>query len=117
MAIACPPCQWPTVLEERGPSEDPTILLTGAARIGEAHVQIVAIRINSTLQWTPDYRSDVAEDSYHVDGLDEVLETTLDEFQCIASELGEVLGNSRSSLVELAPGRYRVWVMPWSFGS
>jgi hypothetical protein len=69
------PCRWPSVLEERGPPEDPFILLTGAAPIGETEVQIVAIRINATLRWPPDDKRGVAADSYHADGRDEVLET------------------------------------------
>lgn len=69
------PCRWPSVLAEQGPPEDPFILLSGAAPIGETDVQIVAIRSNATLRWLPDYQRGVAADSYHADGLDDVLET------------------------------------------
>ena len=117
MAVACPAWQWPTTLEERGPSEDPSILLTGAARIGDVEVQIVAIRINDTLRWTPDFKRGMAEDTYRVNGLGEVLETTLEDLQSVASDLGDLLGGGGSSVVELATGPYRVWVMPASFGS
>jgi hypothetical protein len=117
MAVVCPAWQWPAALEERGPSEDPSILLAGAARIGDVEMQIVAIRINDTLRWTPDFKRGIAEDTYRVNGLGEVLETTLEDLQSVASDLGDLLGGGGSSVVELATGPYRVWVMPASFGS
>lgn len=115
MSVPCPSCQWPAVLEERGPSEDPSILLTGTARIGEAAVQVIAIRVDPTLRWTPGYRRDVAEGSYQAKGLNATLETFLEEFESTAAEFGELLGDGRPSLVELATGPYRIWVMPASF--
>jgi hypothetical protein len=117
MAVACPAWQWPATLEERGPSEDPSILRTGAARIGDVEVQIVAIRINDTLRWTPNFKHGIAEDTYRVNGLGEVLETTLEDLQSVASDLGDLLGGGGSSVVELATGSYRVCVMPESFRS
>jgi hypothetical protein len=116
MTIECPPCQWPTALEERGPAEDPTILLTGTALIGDAEVQIIAIRVDPLLRWTPDYRSDVAETSYQANGLDTVLETTLEAFESVATAFADVLGESRSTIVDLATGPYRIGVMPAAFG-
>ena len=112
MVVECPPCKWPSVLEERGPAQDPSILLIGAARIGETAVQVVAIRINATLRWSPDYRDGVADDTYRANGLDEALEGALEEFQSGAAELEEFLGASGSSVVELATGTYRMWVIP-----
>jgi len=117
VAVECPACVWPNILEERGPSEDPSILLTGKARIGDTDARIVAIRVNSAQEWAPDFRRSVAEDSYHENGLDEVLRMALDEFQAVASELGDLLGDSRPSVVELATGHYSVWVIPTSFRS
>ena len=116
MPVQCPPCQWPTALDERGPVEDPSILLTGRARIGDASVQIVAVRIDPALRWTPDYKSDVAEGSYQVDGLDVALETILEELESVGSALEDALGASRASLIKLATGMYMIWVMPGSFG-
>jgi hypothetical protein len=89
-------------------------MLTGAAQIGEAEVQIVAIRINPTLRWSPDYRRDVAEVSYQLNGLNEILETTLEELQSLASDWQDLLGDGRSGVVEFATGPYRVCVMPVS---
>jgi hypothetical protein len=117
MAIECPPCLWPSVLEEQGPSEDPSILLTAPAHIGDVEVRIVAVRINDTLRWTPDFRRDVAEDAYRVNGLGEVLEATLEDLQSMSSDLGDVLGGGGPSVVELSTGLYRIWVMPASSGS
>lgn len=115
MSVPCPSCQWPAVLEERGPPEDPSILLTGKARIGDATVQVIAIRVDPTLRWTLDYKHDVAEGSYQAKGLSATLETFLEESKSTASEFGELLGESRPSIVELATGPYRIWVMPVSF--
>lgn len=116
MAIECPPCLWPTVLEERGPSDDPSILLTGTARIGNAPIQIVAIRINPILRSTADYKPDVTE-AYQANDLDTVLGAILEELEYTSVELGRLLGNDHSATVELAPGVYRVWALSASFGA
>lgn len=116
MAISCLPCEWPAVLEERGPEEDPSILLTGKAHIGETPVQIVAIRVNPSLRWAPDYK-ETAEGSYDANGLGTALETILEEFEFVASECAELLGERHPSIVELPSGPYKVWVMPAAFGS
>jgi hypothetical protein len=79
-------------------------------------VQIVAIRINSALRFAPDYRPGVAEGSYQANGLDEVLETVLEEFEYLSSEFEELIGEIRSSVVELPTGRYLVCMMPAPLG-
>ena len=79
-------------------------------------MQIVAIRINDTLRWTPDFKRGIAEDTYHVNGLGEVLETMARSCS-VASDLVDLLGGNGSSAVELGTGLYRVWVMPASLGS
>ncbi len=117
MSIPCPACRWPSTLDERGPSEDPSILLTGTASIGDAAVQIVAIRIDPALRWSLGHRRGVAEDSYQAQGLNDILETILEEFESVTSDFAELLGESRSSVVDLATGPYRVWVIPASFES
>lgn len=117
MAVRCPAWQWPEELEERGPPEDPSILLTGEARLGEVPMRVVAIRIDSTLRWSPDYRSDVAEDAYRENEFDQMLETMLEDIQSVATDLGELMGDGRLAVVELSTGPYRVWVMPNSVGS
>jgi hypothetical protein len=114
MTVECPLFELPDMLEERGPDEDPTILLTGVARIGRAPAHVVAIRINNTLRWDPDFRRAVANGAYHAGGFDEILEKTLDELQVIASELEDILSDAESSVVDLATGQYRVFLIPAS---
>lgn len=117
MAVRCPAWRWPEELEERGPVDDPSILLTGVARIGEVPMRIVAIRIDATLRWSPDYRSNVAKDTYRASEIDQMLETTLEDVQSVATDLGDLMGDGRLAVVELPTGPYRVWVMPGSVGS
>ena len=116
MVVACPPCKWPALLEERGPREDPSILLTGTASIGNAMIKIVAIRVNLLLRATPDYRGDVPVARYRDSGCDVVLETVLDEFEEAAAQLGELFGAEHTNIVELPTGSYQIWVVPASFG-
>ena len=117
MQVASPSCQWPAVLEERGPPEDPSILLTGEARIGDSALQVVAIRIRPELRRTPDYRANLPNDCYRVKSLDIALEAMLEETEYIVSDFEEPLGESQLSIVDLASGRYMVWVVPAAFGS
>jgi len=115
MSVHCPPCQWPEVLRERGPSEDPALLLTGTAHVGEVAMQIVAIRIHPTLRSTPDRQGDLAQDTPEAGEFMADLEAILEEFEYTVSEFAELLGESHSSVVELATGRYRLWMVPASF--
>jgi hypothetical protein len=112
MSVECPRCEWPAVLEERGPLEDPSILLTGTARVGDTAVQIVAIRINPALRFAPDYKQGLSSVVYGANGLDEILETVLEEFEYVSSELDQLVGESRSCIVELATGRYVLCIVP-----
>lgn len=114
MVIECPPCQWPNTLEERGPSEDPSILLTGTARIGKVEVQIIATRVQDTQCWTPDFKRKIAEEIYRVDGLAQFLEATLEDLESMTLDLVDLLGGKGASVVQLPTGLYRIWVMPVS---
>ena len=116
MAIECPSCLWPTVLEERGPSDDPSILLTGTGRIGETPIQIVAIRINPTLRSTLDCKPDL-ENSDQSNDLNSALGAILEELEYASAELAGVLGEDHPATVELASGSYRVWCLSASFGA
>ena len=116
MGVRCPAWQWPEDLEERGPPADPSILLTGMARIGEVPMLIIAIRIDETLRWSPDFLPNVADASYGAGNLREMLETTLEDVQSVATGLGDLVGEGRLSVVELATGRYRMWVLPAAVG-
>jgi hypothetical protein len=117
MTINCPPCLWPTFLEEKGPSDDPSILLTGTARIGNAALQIIAIRIKPTLRSTLDCKPNVAQESYQANDLDTVLGTVLDELEYTSAEIGNLFGEDHLTTIELSPGLYRVWAMSTSFGA
>lgn len=108
MTISCPQLEWPTQLEERGPPEDPAILLTGQVRLGGAALRLVAIRIDPTLRWSPDYRRDVSEAGYTANGLDTALEGVLEELGVLAEQLGEILGEEADAGMTLAGQQYRV---------
>ena len=112
MTLEFPASRWPAVLEERGPSEDPSILLTGMAQVGGKELRIVAIRVNPTLRSAPDYKRDVGQEAYLANGYSIALEVALEEFECIGLRLIDLLGEDRSSLIELATGRYAILIMP-----
>jgi hypothetical protein len=112
MPVQCPSCQWPSSFLECGPAEDPSILLSGTARIAQAAVQIVAIRTSRESGRLPDYRSDVPRACYHANGLAGLLEQMLEDFEYLATEASEILGDGASELVELATGGYKVVVLP-----
>jgi len=99
------------MLDERGPPEDPTILLTGMTSIGGAAVQIVAIRVDPSLRWTPDYRADVDEDFYRADGLADLVEGAIEDLDSVAAEFRDALGDGGSDMVTLAGQSYRVWLV------
>jgi hypothetical protein len=109
MSVQFPASSWPTALDERGPAEDPTILLTGIATIGGAEVQVVAVRIDPSLGWTPDYRPDVAEGRYRADGLADLIEGAIEDLDSVAAEFGEAMGRSRTDVVTLGGEHYMVW--------
>jgi hypothetical protein len=117
MQVEFPSCQWPAVLDKRGPLEDPSILFTGAARIGDIALQVIAIRVKPALRWTPDYKASIPEDRYQVSNLDSAMETFLEEFEYIVSDFEELLGEFRPSILDLETGPYMVWVVPSSFGT
>jgi len=102
MPVSLPEPRWPAELEEEGPPDDPTILLSGAAEIGQATHRILAMRINpGTL--AIDYRQDVDEDVYEDYQLEEMLDelTFMDDID-------------KSVLVQMGGGHYVVWMMPFS---
>lgn len=106
MPVQCPSCQWPTSLAECGPAEDPSILLSGTARIAQVAVQIVAIRTSRESGRIPDYKNDVPRECY--DGLDTVLEQVLEDFEYLATEFGDLLNEPGSEAIELSTGTYKI---------
>ena len=117
MTVPCPACEWPTSLDERGPAEDPSILLTGTARFGEATLQVVAIRVNRVSRASPDYKPEVSEECYQAGGLDVALEEAFDELDCAADQLSEFLSASRQNVVTLSERPYRLWLLSAPAGS
>lgn len=112
MSIPFPRCAWPVTLDERGPKEDPSILLTGTAKIGDGVARIIAIRINQMLRSTPDYQQDVPARIYHSNNLDSGLETFLENVEDLTDELSDTLGEHVPSIVQLEPGAYMLWILP-----
>jgi len=112
MPVQCPSCQWPTSFAECGPAEDPSILLSGTARIAQAAVRVVAIRTSRESGRVPDYRNDVPRECYSADGLDTLLEQALEDFEYLADDFGDILGNAGSETIELATGAYTIVALP-----
>jgi hypothetical protein len=108
MPVQCPSCQWPKSFSEYGPAEDPSILLSGTARIAHTAVQIVAIRTSRDSDRIPDYRSDVPPECYQANGLSTLLEQLLEDVEYLACELGDVLSEPGSEPLELPTGMYKV---------
>jgi hypothetical protein len=108
MAVPCPTLEWPHFLEECGPVEDPSILLTGTARIGGISVAVVAIRISHGRTRIPDYRDGVPAGAYET----AALETILEELDYLAQEVGAMTASSESGIVRLATGTYVMGVLP-----
>ena len=117
MPIPFPKCVWPTTLDERGPNEDPSILLIGMAEIGNAPAQIIAIRISRTLRHAPDYRQNVPAGIYDVNDLDKGLESFLENAEDLTDDLSDALGEHAPSIVQLEPGAYMLWILPLAPGS
>jgi hypothetical protein len=115
MSIRSPVFQWPAILDERGPSDDPSALLTGTARFAGRDMQVVGIRVDLSRYCTSDYRAGIIESCYQSDGLKTVLGTILEELDYIASELSDLLGKEELSIVELESGPYLIWMMPATF--
>lgn len=112
MPVECPSCQWPTAFSECGPAEDPSILLSGTARIAQAAVQIVAIRTSPDSGRLPDYRGYVPRECYQENGLGTLLEQVLEDFEYLANDFGELLGDFGSGTVELSTGTYVIAALP-----
>ena len=73
MPVQLPAVAWPTELVEAGPSEDPTILLAAAVKIGSASHPVQAVRVISDI-FAIDYRAELGEDGYGDYQLEEMLD-------------------------------------------
>jgi hypothetical protein len=101
--VRLPEPRWPSELLEEGPPEDPSIVLGGAAEIGQAPHRVMAVRLNpNTL--AVDYRDDVQENVY----ADYQLEDRVDEL----TFLDDI---DKSVLVPIGGAHYVIWMMPFSY--
>jgi hypothetical protein len=108
MAVACPPVEWPGLLEEQGPAEDPEIVLRGTVRIGGVPLEVVAIRVDLELRRVPDYKRGVPLAAYE----SAALETALEELECVTEQLSTHTAVVERSIVRFATGPYVVCVLP-----
>jgi len=99
MQVPTPPVQWPSEFIAEGPVQDPTILLTGRAEIGNAAYRIQAVRMRKGMR-SPDYRSDVPQSAYN-----ESLDRVVDDVQDIIESLSP-------QLVQIGEGHYLLWLVP-----
>jgi hypothetical protein len=102
MPVPLPAPRWPTELVEDGPPEDPSILLSAPATIGQARHLVLAVRINPRTL-AADYRADLNEDVYADSEVEELLDelTFLDDID-------------QSVLVPLSSGLYVIWMVPFA---
>lgn len=113
MPVECPSCQWPISFEERGPAEDPSILLTGVMHFSPAAaVQIVGIRTPRASRRVPDYKDEVPRECYQENGLDEALESALQDIDVLSLDLSELVGTTRQGNMELPTGSYVLIALP-----
>ncbi len=102
MPVQFPVPEWPAELTADGPPEDPLILLSGSARIGQARHQILAVRVNANTL-AVDFRADLDEGIY----ADHQLEDMFDEL----TSLNDI---DKTALVPVGRGHYVIWMMPCS---
>lgn len=100
MPVQCPPPTWPAALQEEGPAEDPTILLAGPARFGNAAYRVIAVRVDPE-RLHPDFRPELDESVY----AEHELQVLLDELVYFG-ELG------RDVVVTLESGGYVMLMTP-----
>lgn len=101
MSTPCLPIHWPTVLEETGPVEDPTMILSATAHVGATPFRVVAIRVEPGLRFMPDYRPGVPDGVYDAEA-----------FESLLGEVGEISGTDNPHTIELATGCYVMWMAP-----
>lgn len=115
MPIRSPLFQWPAFFDERGPPDDPSILLTGTARFSGKAMQVVAVRVDPYRLRVPHKQEDAVYGCQKSDGFTAVLGVVLDELDYIAGELSDLLGKDEPSVVEFENGPYMVCMVPATF--
>jgi hypothetical protein len=99
MPLPAPSIRWPTELLERGPAEDATILLTGAADIAGAKFQVVALRVHPN-ERGPDYRDAVPATVY-----EESIEAMLGDIEDLTNSIAP-------QSILIGGDRYLLWMVP-----
>ncbi|MDE2111409.1 MAG: hypothetical protein KGJ79_09725 [Alphaproteobacteria bacterium] len=99
MDIRAPSIQWPTALTGAGPDEDPSIMLTGTAKIAGVDFLVSALRMRDGMR-IPDYREDVPEKIY---------ETALDN---MLDDVEDLVSSMEPELLAINGGRYLLWMVP-----
>ena len=100
MSICSPCLQWPAQLEARGPFEDATIFLTGAASVaGVPHI-VNAVRVRPGRR-SPDFRDDVRKSKY----------ADL-ELSALLSDIEGLTKSISVPRIELETGTYILWMLP-----
>ncbi|HEX3983128.1 MAG TPA: hypothetical protein VHX12_05485 [Acidisoma sp.] len=100
MEFPVPRLTWPRHLQQSGPEQDPSILLSGTSEIGGGRYLVFALRVDlDSLE--ADFRSDLDESVYADLRLDVMLE-----------ELMFFADFDRTAVVPLQGGHYIFWMVP-----
>jgi hypothetical protein len=105
MEVHVPELQWPQYLQESGPAQDPSILLSGISQLGACRYFVYALRMDLT-NLEADFRDDVDESIYADYRLDVMLE-----------ELLFLVDFDRTAAVPLDGGFYFFWMVPAGEGA
>lgn len=98
MSISCPPIEWPSMLAETGPAEDPAVMLSGTAYLGSVPFRVTAVRVEPRLKFMPDCRSEDLDPAY------------CEHLIYLLEELAELADTGHPRTIELATGTYALWM-------
>ncbi len=99
MSVSAPEIDWPSELKERGPAEDPGILLTGRAKIAGVAFKVSALRMSKGTRM-PDYRDEVPEETYEAS-----LDNMPEDIECLVDSI-------QPELIVLNGADYLLWMVP-----
>jgi hypothetical protein len=100
MSIPCPPIRWPSTLEDAGPPEDPTILLSATAQVAGTPFRLTAIRVDPRLRFMPDYQQDVDPAAYP------------ESLEALLEDVGNLSDTDCVTTIRLETGPYVMWMAP-----
>ncbi len=99
MPIPIPAIQWPAHLAEKGPAEDPAVLLSGQARIGGVSFKVMALRMRDGMRM-PDYRPDVSGTLYE------------DAMEAMVADIEDLVDSMEPELIAVGGASYLLWMVP-----